>query len=96
MDDSAAGHVHAKIMRHPDANDGKPYFRKRPIKGAQWVGDAIIYPDMIEVFAVSGEALGVAKDRAEALAMIDQRPPDVGAEEYRHEHYGTDDFTPGA
>lgn len=67
-----AGHIHAKIMRHPDRNDGKAYFRRRPGRGAQWVGEAIIYPDMIEVFTASGEALGFAKDRAEALRMIDQ------------------------
>ncbi|OCB15098.1 hypothetical protein [Mycobacterium intracellulare] len=66
-----AGHIHVKIMRHPDYNGGRAYFRRRPVKGAQWVGDAIIYPDMIEVFAASGKALGVAQDRAEALAMID-------------------------
>lgn len=72
MREATSGRIFAKIMRHPDHSDGKPCFRKRPIQGARWVGDAIIYPDMIEVFAASGEALGVAKDRAEALTIIEQ------------------------
>lgn len=51
---------------------GKAYFLKaKSDKSAQHVGYAVIYPDMIEVVTVSGQLVGVAKDRAEAAQMID-------------------------
>src|SRR5437588_642095 len=51
---------------------GKAYFLKaKSDKSAQHVGYAIVYPEMIEVVTVSGQLVGIAKDRAEAAQMID-------------------------
>jgi uncharacterized membrane protein len=53
---------------------GKAYFLKAVSenkKSRQHVGYAIVYPEMIEVVAVSGALVGIAKDRAEVAPMID-------------------------
>lgn len=62
---------------------GKAYYLKaKSDKSAQHVGYAIVYPEMIEVVAVSGNLVGIAKDRAEAAQMIDTYHRTSNAEAY--------------
>lgn len=73
----------ATTFSRPIKKGGKAYFLKaKSDKSAQHVGYAIIYPDMIEVTTVSGQFVGVAKDRAEAAQMIDTHHRTHNADDY--------------
>lgn len=53
---------------------GKAYFLKAVSdnkKSRQHVGYAIVYPEMIEVVTVSGNLVGIAENRKEAVQIID-------------------------
>lgn len=62
---------------------GKAYYLKaKSDKSAQHVGYAVVYPEMIEVVAVSGNLVGIAKDRTEAAEMIDTYHRTNNADDY--------------
>jgi hypothetical protein len=75
----------ATFSHHRVRKGGRAYFLKAVSenkKSRQHVGYAIIYPEMIEVITVSGSLVGIAKDRKEAVQMIDSYHRTSNADTY--------------